>query len=311
MAEDHRRHYRDEPGGGARGAGALDAAFMLGAVLNVAFVVVEAGSGIVGNSVALLADAGHNLGDVLGLLVAWAGSVLARRGPTPRFTYGLGSTSILAALFNAIVLLITAGGIAVEAARRLAEPEPVAGGIVMVVAAVGIAVNAVTALLFRRGSLPDLNVRAVFLHMLGDAVVSIGVVLAGAATVLTGRLWIDPAMSLLVAAFLVVSTWRLLGQSIAMALHAVPPDIEPTAVRTYLAEYAGVAEVHDLHIWPMSTTERALTCHLVMPAGHPGDAVLTALVTELRVRFDIGHATVQVETGDPAHPCELVSDRVV
>jgi cobalt-zinc-cadmium efflux system protein len=289
----------------------LDGAFLLGAVLNLAFIAVEVVYGLASNSVSLLADAGHNLGDVLGLLVAWLGVVLAQRQPTARFTYGLRGSSILAALFNAIVLLITAGGIAVEGLQRLYAPEPVAGLTVMIVAAIGIAINGVTALLFRRGSEKDINVRAAFLHLMGDAVVSLGVVLSGVGVLLTGWAWLDSAVSLLIAVFLVVSTWRLLRQSIAMALQAVPADIEPEGVRRFLATLEGVTEVHDLHIWPMSTTERALTCHLVMPAGHPGDGALAELAHALQDRFGIGHATVQVETGDPAYRCKLVPDHVV
>ncbi|HUI17643.1 MAG TPA: cation diffusion facilitator family transporter [Alphaproteobacteria bacterium] len=290
---------------------ALAGTFALGALLNLVFIGVEVVFGIASNSVALLADAGHNFGDVLGLLVAWGGAALQHRRPSARFTYGFGGSSILAALFNAIVLLITVGGIAVTALQHLAEPAPVAGTTVMVVAAVGIVVNGLTALLFRRGGERDLNVRAVFLHMLGDAVVSVAVVLAGAGVALSGRSWIDPALSLIVAVFLVASTWRLLRRSLAMALAAVPHDLDLADVKGFLAERAGVAAVHDLHIWPMSTTERALTCHLVVPDGHPGDAALSALARELNERFAIGHATIQIESGDPAHPCELVPDHVV
>jgi cobalt-zinc-cadmium efflux system protein len=302
---DHRHDQSPAAEGTASGA------FLLGAALNLAFIAVEVAYGILGNSLALLADAGHNLGDVLGILAAWAGMLLARRRPTARFTYGLRGSSILAALFNAVVLLISVGGITVEAVRRLAAPEPVSGATVMIVAAIGIAINGASALLFRRGGARDINLRAVFLHMLGDAVVSLGVVIAGAGVTLTGWQRLDPLVSLLVAAFLVLSTWRLLRQSLAMALHAVPPDIEPEAVRLYLAERPGVAQVHDLHIWPMSTTERALTCHLVMPAGHPGDGVLAELTDTLQLRFGIGHVTLQVETGDPAYACKLVPDHVV
>ena len=312
MEETSHRHDRHH--GHAHGHAAVEALggmFALGASLNLVFIGVEAGFGVAANSVALLADAGHNLGDVLGLLVAWGGALLARRLPSARFTYGLGGSSILAALFNAIVLLITVGGIAVAAIERLFAPAPVAGAMVMVVAGIGILVNGATALLFRRSGERDLNVRAVFLHMLADAVVSLAVVLAGGAVLLTGKSWIDPALSLVVAALLVASTWRLLRRSLAMALDAVPHDLALEEVKGFLGRVAGVAAVHDLHVWPMSTTERALTCHLVMPAGHPGDAALAALARELNQRFDIGHATIQVETGDPAHPCELVPDHVV
>ncbi len=304
----HAHHHHDH-GGPAETS--FSSAFVFGAILNSAFILVEVAYGIFANSVSLLADAGHNLGDVLGLFVAWGGLLLARRRPSARFTYGLRSSSILAALFNAVALLITVGIIAVESIRRLYEPEPVAGLTVMIVAAMGMVINGGTALLFSRGRKVDINLRGVFLHMLGDAVVSLGVVVGGALVIATGKLWIDPLVGLLVAAFLVISTWRLLTQSVAMALQAVPPDIDPAQVMAFLEKLNGVAQVHDLHIWPMSTTERALTCHLVMPAGHPGDKALADLAHELEHRFRIGHATIQVETGDPSSYCKLVPDHVV
>jgi cobalt-zinc-cadmium efflux system protein len=292
------------------GAGfALAAA--LGLALNLAFVVIEATYGVIGHSVALLADAGHNLGDVLGLAAAGTAAVLARRRPSHRYTYGLRSSSILAALFNAIVLLIAVGAIVVEAIGRLVEPEPVATGTVMVVAAIGILVNGATALVLRDGHAHDLNIRAAFLHMIADTGVSLGVVLAGAAILVTGWLWLDPVASLVVAAVIVAGTWRLLRQALDMALHAVPSGIEAAAVHDHLASRTGVCAVHDLHIWAMSTTETALTCHLVMPAGPPGDAILAHLAQELHDRFGIAHATIQVETGDPDHPCKLEADHVV
>ncbi len=293
----HHHHHHGDAGAGAFGTG-----FALGLGLNLAFVAAEATCGGIGDSVALLADAGHNLGDVLGLAIAWAESMLARRRPSHRFTYGLRSSSILAALFNAIVMLIAVGGIIVEALNRLAAPQLVARGIVITVAAVGILVNGATALLLRRGHRQDLNTRAAVLHMAADAGVSLGVVLAGGAILLTRWLWLDPAASLVIAVVIVVSTWRLLRDAMNMALHAVPADIEPGEVRDYLSQVAGVRAVHDLHIWPMSTTETALTCHLVMPQGHPGDRALAELAHALHERFAIHHATIQVETGDPAHP---------
>lgn len=290
---------------------AVDRAFLLAAAVNFAFIIVEVAAGVMSNSVVLLADAGHNLGDVLGLVVAWIAAVLARRGPTTRFTYGFRGTSILAALFNATVLLLTAGGIAVEAIRRLYEPDAVAGWTVMVVAAVGILVNGATALLFRRGGEKDINVRAVFMHLLGDAVISLGAVLSGAGVLLLAWPALDSLMSLVIAAFLIFSTWNLMRQSVAMALHAVPSDIEPESVRRYLTKVDGVTEIHDLHIWSMSTTERALTCHLVMPLGHPGDRALADLTHELNERFGIHHATLQIETGDPNNLCKLAPDHVI
>ncbi len=289
----------------------FSAIFIAGAALNAGFIAVEVAYGIFAHSVSLLADAGHNLGDVLGLFVAWGALHLAQRRPSPRFTYGLRSSSILAALFNAIALLITVGIIAVESVRRLYEPEPVAGLTIMIVAAVGMVINGATALMFSRSRRSDINMQGVFLHMLGDAVISLGVLIGGAVVLVTGWSWLDPAVGLLVAVFLVVSTWRLLTQSMAMALQAVPSDIDPSNVATYLAALNGVVEIHDLHIWPMSTTERALTCHLVMPGGHPGDRALADLAHDLEHRFRIGHATIQVETGDPAIYCKLVPDHVV
>jgi cobalt-zinc-cadmium efflux system protein len=223
----------------------------------------------------------------------------------------LRSSSILAALFNAIVLLIAVGAIIVEAADHLAAPEPVAGVTVIVVAGIGVVINAATALLLWGGRHGELNSRAAFLHMAADTAVSLGVVLAGALILVTHWLWLDPATSLVVALVIVAGAWRLLRDAVNMALDAVPAGIDPIAVRTHLQALTGVVEVHDLHIWPMSTTETALTCHLVMPAGHPGDRVLSDLAHALHERFAIEHATIQIETGDPDHPCKLVPDHVV
>ena len=285
-------------------------AFAFGTALNVAFVIVEAIFGFLGNSTALLADAGHNLSDICGLLVAWGASVLSRRTPTTRYTYGLGSSSILAALFNAMFLLTAVGAIAWEAAQRLAHPVPVAGTTVMIVAAVGIAINGATAWLFASGRKGDINIRGAFLHMAADAAVSAGVVVAGAIILLTGWDWVDPAMSLLICVVIVWGTWSLLNDSVRMSLAAVPPNVEPAEVRSYLGQLPGVAQLHDLHIWPMSTTETALTCHLVMPGGHPGDEFLMDAARELQHRFSIGHATIQIETSE-ATRCVLEPDKVV
>ena len=285
-------------------------AFAFGTALNVAFVIVEAIFGFLGNSTALLADAGHNLSDVCGLLVAWGASVLSRRTPTTRYTYGLGSSSILAALFNAMFLLTAVGAIAWEAAQRLAHPVPVAGTTVMIVAAVGIAINGATAWLFASGRKGDINIRGAFLHMAADAAVSAGVVVAGAIILLTGWDWVDPAMSLLICIVIVWGTWSLLNDSVRMSLAAVPPNVEPAEVRSYLGQLPGVAQLHHLHIWPMNTTETALTCHLVMPGGHPGDEFLMDAARELQHRFSIGHATIQIETSE-ATQCVLEPDKVV
>jgi cobalt-zinc-cadmium efflux system protein len=284
--------------------------FAIGALLNAGFVVAEAIYGLFGHSLALLADAGHNLGDVLALLVAWGAASLAKRAPSARYTYGLGSTSMLAALFNAVVLLVITGGVAAEAIRRLLDPEPVGGAVIMAVAAAGIAVNGVTAWMFASGRKGDLNVRGAFQHMLSDAVVSVGVVVAGGLVLLTGWVRIDPIASLIVSALIVWGTWGLLKDALNMVLDAVPPGIDPEAVRTWLAALPGVSDLHDLHIWPMSTTETALTAHLVMPAGHPGDAALMDVCQGLRERFRIGHSTLQVEI-DSDTPCALQPAHVV
>ena len=270
-------------------------AFALGIALNLAFVAVEAGVGIVAGSMALVADAGHNLSDVLALVIAWGASVLAARAPSDRFTYGFKSSTILAALANASLLMLALGAILVETLRRLADPAPVAGGLVMAVAAVGILVNTGTALLFLKGRKNDLNIRAAFLHMAADAAVSAGVVLAGLAILLTGLDWIDPVTSLAIVALIGWGTWGLLKDSLKLGLLGVPQGIDEKAVRGFLSALPGVSAVHDLHIWPMSTTETALTAHLVMPGGHPGDAFLHELAHELEHDFGIGHATVQVE----------------
>jgi cobalt-zinc-cadmium efflux system protein len=215
---------------------------------------------------ALVADAGHNLSDVLGLVVAWAAVILSKRAPSPRFTYGLRGSSILAALFNAVFLLVAVGAIGWEAIQRLLHPEPVAGITVMVVAAVGIFINGMTAWLFASGSKGDLNIRGAYLHMAADAAVSIGVVVAGLVILFTGWTWLDPAASLIISAVIIWGTWGLLRDSMAMSMSAVPPGIDPGAVRGYLEKCAGVTQVHDLHIWPMSTTETALTCHCLQAA---------------------------------------------
>ena len=288
----------------APAAGGFSGAFAIGALLNCGFVAAEVVYGLLGHSMALLADAGHNLGDVLGLLAAWAAAVLSKRRPTARFSYGLGSSSVLAALLNAVVLLVVTGAVVAEALRRLWQPEPAAGFVVMGVAAAGIAVNGFTAALFASGRKGDLNTRGAFLHMLSDAVVAAGVVIAGGLILLTGWAWLDPVVSLAISAIIVWGTWSLLRESLNMALDAVPAWIDPAEVRAHLLGQDGVAELHDLHIWAMSTTETALTCHLLMPRGHPGDASLDAICEGLNRRFKIGHATLQVET-DAHSACRL------
>ena len=297
-AHDHHQPH-DHPLNAARPSGAL----ALGIALNLAFVVVEAGFGLFAGSVALLADASHNLGDVLSLAASWGAILLARTRPSRRYTYGLRSSSILVALFNAIILLIAVGGIMLEAAQRLVSAAPVAGGTVIAVALLGVVVNGGTAWVIGHGH-ADLNMRGAFLHMMADAAVSLGVALSGALILLTGWHWLDPAASLAIAAVIILTTWRLLKQALDMALHAVPPSIDAAAVQVHLSQIAGVAAIHDLHIWPMSTTETALTAHLVMPEGHPGDATLARIANDLHDHFAIGHATLQVET-DLEGACRL------
>lgn len=287
----------------------IDRAFMAGVGLNSAFVLAEFLAGLFANSLALIADAGHNLSDVLGLLLAWGAAALARRVPTERFTYGLRSSTILAALANAAFLLLVTGAICWEAVLRFGDPQPVNQVTVIWVASAGVAINAVTAFLFLAGSKTDLNVRGAFLHMAADAAVSFGVIMAGLGMLITGWTWLDPAVSLAIAAVIVFSTWSLLREALGLALQAVPRGVDPAAVRRWLSELPGVSEVHDLHIWGMSTTETALTAHLVMPAGHPGDAFLANIAQAIGQRFRIGHVTLQVETA--RDPCILAPDHVV
>ena len=270
-------------------------AFLIGIVLNTGFVIVEAVYGWLSGSMALIADAGHNLSDVLALLLAWGASVAAKKPPSGRFTYGYKSSTILAALANAGLLLVAIGAIAFETFHRMAEPAPVQGMTMVIVAGIGILINAGTAMMFMRGREHDINVRGAFLHMAADALVSLGVVLAGFAILMTGAMWIDPLVSLVIVLVIAWGTWGLLKDSVAMSLLAVPKGISESKVRGYLASLEGVHEIHELHIWPMSTTETALTAHLVMPGGHPGDEFLREIGEELAHHHRIGHATIQIE----------------
>jgi cobalt-zinc-cadmium efflux system protein len=278
-------------------------------VLNTLFVVVEAAYGLLSGSMALVADAGHNLSDVLSLLIAWGASVMAARPASARFTYGFKSSSILAAMANAALLLVAIGAILIETLRRFVEPAPVQGMTMIVVAGIGVLINTGTALLFMGGRKHDINIRGAFLHMAADALVSVGVVIAGVLILLTGKSWIDPVTGILIVAVIAWGTWGLLKDSVKMGLLAVPDGIDDAEVRTFLTGLPGVAAVHDFHIWPMSTTETALTAHMVMPAGHPGDAFLHDLAHELEHRFRIGHPTIQVEVGE--RDCALGSDTVI
>jgi cobalt-zinc-cadmium efflux system protein len=276
-------------------------AFMLAIGLNMAFVVVEFIYGFIANSTALMADAGHNLSDVLGLALAWGAALLAKAAPTHRFTYGLRGTSILAALFNALLLMLACGAIAWEAVLRVAHPEPVAGTTVSIVAAVGVLVNGFSAWLFMAGSKDDINVRGAYLHMAADAALSLGVVVAGLVVMYTGWSWLDPAVSLVIVVIIVAGTWSLTKESVQMVLAGVPASVDATQVTTFLASRDGVTEVHDVHIWAMSTTETALTAHLVMPGGYPGDDVIDGIVDQLHKDFAIHHCTLQVEQGTTNH----------
>ena len=284
-------------GGHSHAPASFDRAFAIGIGLNIIFVVVEAIVGLHIDSVALLADAGHNLCDVLGLVVAWGGTMLARTAPTKRYTYGLKGSTILAALANALLLLVALGAIVLEASQRLTDPAPTAGLTVSMVAGIGIAVNALTAWMFARGRKGDVNIRGAYLHMAADALVSAGVVIAGVVIWRTGLNWIDPAVSIVIACLIFWQTWGLLRETVEMSLSAVPRGIDFDRVDETLCGLPGVSEIHDLHIWPMSTTEPVLTAHLVMPAGHPGDQFLSNARALLHDRFGIGHATLQVETG--------------
>jgi cobalt-zinc-cadmium efflux system protein len=295
----------------SHGARQFGTAFALGTVLNVVYVATQVSFGIVAHSLVLIADAAHNFGDVLGLLLAWCASYLVTTRPTPRRTYGLGRSSILAALANAILLLVAVGGITWEAIRRFAHPGQVGGKTVLIVAAIGVAINGLTAMLFFRGRNRDLNVKGAFLHMAADAAVSAGVVLAAMLIIFTGWRWIDPVASLVINAVIVWSTWDLLRDSLAMALDLVPSNVDPGAVRKYLEGQTGVTAVHDLHIWPLSTTETALSAHLVKPDSEIDDQMLGRICDELRHRFGIGHTTIQLERGDSAKPCPQEPEDVV
>ncbi|ODP38654.1 cation diffusion facilitator family transporter [Sphingomonas turrisvirgatae] len=301
---DHAAHGHSHSHGHSHAPADFGRAFLIATTLNLAFVFVEGAAGLWTGSMALLADAGHNLSDVLGLLIAWGGASLAKRPASRRFTYGLRSSTILAALGNAVLLLFAVGAIALEASRRFSEPPPVPGTTVMIVAGIGIVINTVTALMFASGRKGDINIRGAYLHMAADAAVSAAVVVGGALILWTGQAWIDPALSLIIVAVILWSTWGLLRDSVTMALNAVPPGINAEKVEATLGTLPGVTRVHDLHIWPMSTTEVALTAHLLMPGGHPGDAFLRDAEHRLEHDYGIGHATLQIELGDD-DPCGL------
>jgi cobalt-zinc-cadmium efflux system protein len=297
----HGHHHHHVP---ASGHGR---AFALAIGVNSLFVAIEFAYGFIANSTALMADAGHNLSDVLGLVLAWSAAVLAKRAPSARYTYGLRSSSILAALGNAILLLLACGAIAWEALHRFTAPAPVEGITVSVVAAIGVAINGFSAWLFMAGSKGDLNIRGAYLHMAADAAISLGVVVSGLVIMGTGWTWLDPAVSLAIVLLIVFGTWSMLRESLRLVMAAVPDSVDAAAVGRFLAHQPGVSGVHDLHIWAMSTTETALTAHLVMPGGYPGDSAIDEIVTRLHHDFSIGHCTLQVEEGTSQHRCALVA----
>jgi len=283
--------------------------FIMTIVLNMLFVIIEFAYGFITNSTALIADAGHNISDVLGLMLAWGAVILTRKAPSKRYTYGLRSTSIMAAVANAMLLLVACGAIAMEAIDRFSQPPAVAGLTVSIVAAVGIVINGLSAWLLMRGSKEDLNIRGAYLHMAADAAVSLAVVIAGVAMFYTGWYMIDPIISLVIVIVIVVGTWSLLRDSMQLALSAVPANIDALAIDAYLRQLVGVTEIHDLHIWGLSTTESALTVHLVMPNGHPGDIFMDEIVQTLEERFFVHHSTLQIEQGTTNHSCSLSATR--
>jgi len=291
----HGHHHHHAPADFGR-------AFLIGIVLNTGFVLVEAAAGLIYGSMALIADAGHNLSDVLALALAWIASIAARRPPSGRFTYGYKSSTILAALANALLLAVAIGAILFETLHRIMNPVEPEGMAMALVAGIGIAINALTAMMFMKGQ-EDLNIRGAYLHMAADALVSLGVVVAGIAILLTGLVWIDAAVSLAIVAVVAWGTWGLARDSVAMGLLAAPARIDLDAVRAHLAGLEGVTAVHDLHVWPMSTTEVALTAHLVMPGRPASGSFLREVAASLEARFGVGHATLQIESGDD--PCAL------
>ena len=306
----HRHGHGHGGHGHSHAPASFGKAFAIGTALNFGFVVAEVFYGIAAGSVALLADAGHNFSDVLGLMIAWGATRLAKRKPGGRYTYGLRSSSILAAFLNALLLLIATTIIAVEAVSRLGHPQSVQGSTVMWVAGAGVFVNGITALLFMSGRKGDLNIKGAFLHMAADAGLAAGVVVAGFLIIRTGFSWIDPVVSLLIVLVIAVGTWGLLRDSVNLSLQAAPSGLDPERINEFLREQRGVTEIHDLHVWPLSTTETALTVHLLVPAGYPGDQFSVDIASKLKQLFDVDHATIQIET-DPDVTCHLESAQTV
>jgi len=310
MTHQHHHHDRHDHRH-AHAPASFDRAFAIGVTLNILIVMVELVFGYLANSLALVADSAHNFTDVVGLLLAWGGAWLAGRRPTKRYTYGFRRASILAALGNAALLLVATGGLLIEAWHRFQDPEPVATGIVMAVAGLGIVVNGATALMFMSGRNDDLNIKGAFLHMVGDAGISLGVVVGAALTAFSGWLWLDPTISVAIAVAVLWNTWGLARDSVNLALDAIPREIDHDAVAGYLQTLPGVNEVHDLHIWAMSTTETALTAHLVRPGAGLDDRMLHEACRQLELRFNIKHATLQIEAGDTELVCRLAPAETV
>ncbi len=304
----HNHHHAH---GSAGASGGYGRAFAVGITLNVVFVVVEVIYGVASGSIALVSDAAHNLGDVLGLALAWAALLLAKRKPSRRRTYGFRKTTVLAALVNAVLLLVAVGGVAWEALGRLRNPVAIDAPVVMAVASVGVLINGVSAMFFFRGSSEDANVKGAFLHLASDAAVSLGVVISAFVILRTGWTWLDPAVSLLVSMVILFGTWSLLKQSVNLALDAVPDNIDPQAVESYLASLPGVVEVHDLHIWAMSTTETAMTAHLIMPNEACQATFLRDVGKALHDRFLIEHSTLQVEPPEAPDRCRLAPEEAL
>lgn len=303
LSHNHHDHDNAAPGFGK--------IFLAGILLNTGFVAAEIFWGLKANSLALLADAGHNASDVLSMALAWTAFLLSKRAPCSRFTYGLRGSTIIASLGNAVMLLVVVGGIGWESIARLAHPEPAGGTTMMAVAAAGVVINGITAWLFMKEQKHDINIRGAYLHMAGDAAISLGVVISGGLMLATGWLWLDPLVSLVISIFIVAGTWGLMKESFTLAVQAAPKGIDTEEVKAFLKKQEGVAEVHDLHIWAMSTTEIASSVHLVMKKGHPGDAFLKEIAHRLEHDFKINHTTIQIEIGDTGTECPLASDHVV
>jgi cobalt-zinc-cadmium efflux system protein len=300
MAHDHGSHRH--------GATSYGRAFRIGIALNLAFAAVEVAYGVLAHSLALIADAAHNFGDVLGLGLSWGATALARVRPSTRRTFGFRRSTIIASVANALILLFVTGGLAWESVRRLLAPERSRGGIMIAIALVGAAVNGASAVLFMKGGERDLNLRSAFLHLASDAVLALGVAATGGLIIVTGWLWLDPAVSILLALTILAGTWSLMKQSLNLMLDAVPADIDPAQVKAFLGTLRGVVEVHDLHIWAMSTTETALTAHLVMPQSSYEPSFVASACRELHDRFDIEHSTLQIDPQEAPSPCALASD---